>query len=871
MSTVEQQADVLREIRLLQASSGRVEQRLTDARNENRTKDGPGEEVLDFIVGRLDADPKELPTRRNDLRDSMLYGMRKPRKDQGGDPAGHSSPTAIRLPHDREVDLQHQFLAKLQYRGMDGRQARIAQAHTNTLRWIFEPPPGEKTWANFREWLESDSSLYWITGKAGSGKSTLMKFICHEAEEPGETSSCHSIPSTQTAPSPCHDILRKWSGNRPLITPSFYFWASGTPMEASKSGLYISLLHQILQVVPGIIPQIAPLVWEQICLFDVGMTEIPEDELHSMTLCAIAQAQETHSMCLFVDGLDEFSGPQEELVELVRKISFFPNVKMCVSSRPWNVFQDAFEAEPNLKLENFNYKDMKTYITKSFDGEAGFSRLLRREPEYGGRLIDSIVTKSNGVFLWVTLVVRSLLSGMQNDDRVVDFEKRLSLLPADLEGLFDTILNSWDPEYFEHAAQYFALMDAYGSGSPPALLFSFADEADTDTCVKKAIGLEPGGVSKENIDLRLEAVRRRVNSRCKGLLEVSPEFGHPQGYVFNESVHYLHRSVKDYIKGSDVHDRIRVATKAFDCHLRLCSATIAFLKTGNLQAGLLSGTKEDGYNGILKPYVDLCFGAAKAVKGENVSQMIALLDNLDEAIRSSVDDYSDLYAAVASNDFNIDVPYRFGSTLLSVAVSKHVVEYVKANSPPRALVKLRESDISGVFLRHKLRNISRLRRLAAKLFDINEAGSVSVDGMVWWPLLQNANASNPPNLAIITCLLEMGADVNFSLWPDQVTVWQQLLSNMISSCALKSFYFGPKRYWEDWLPVLKLFIDHGANVKAKTFKTAVDEAERAGSIFGAKQLERTIRCVQKEDYDAARNHFMSEIQSQKESVEAEEG
>jgi hypothetical protein len=55
----------------------------------------------------------------------------------------------------------------------------IANPYTKTLEWIYrDPVPGTKPWANFAERLDgrSESSLYWIIGKAGSGVSALMKF-----------------------------------------------------------------------------------------------------------------------------------------------------------------------------------------------------------------------------------------------------------------------------------------------------------------------------------------------------------------------------------------------------------------------------------------------------------------------------------------------------------------------------------------------------------------------------------------------------------------------------------------------------------------------------------------------------------------------
>lgn len=58
------------------------------------------------------------------------------------------------------IDIQWRFATALPNRG-----------------WIFYAPSQGANWTDFKEWIESDSPLYWITGKAGAGKSTLMKFI----------------------------------------------------------------------------------------------------------------------------------------------------------------------------------------------------------------------------------------------------------------------------------------------------------------------------------------------------------------------------------------------------------------------------------------------------------------------------------------------------------------------------------------------------------------------------------------------------------------------------------------------------------------------------------------------------------------------
>lgn len=51
--------------------------------------------------------------------------------------------------------------------------------------------------------------------------------------------------------------------------------------------------------------------------------------------------------CFFIDGLDEFKGATQDLVGLVRALTSYSDVKICVSSRPWAAFKHAFGEETN--------------------------------------------------------------------------------------------------------------------------------------------------------------------------------------------------------------------------------------------------------------------------------------------------------------------------------------------------------------------------------------------------------------------------------------------------------------------------------------------------------------------------------------------
>lgn len=132
-------------------------------------------------------------------------------------------------------------------------------------------------------------------------------------------------------------------------------------------------------------------------------------------------------------------------------------MKVCVSSRPWPVFEDAYETQPSLVMENIIYTDIKLYITAKFETNPAFVDMKEVHGDYCNNLIEDMTSKASGVFLWVVLTVKSLLEGFSNGDRIRDIRERLTTTPPDLEGLFRKILDSLEPRYFEHASQIFRI------------------------------------------------------------------------------------------------------------------------------------------------------------------------------------------------------------------------------------------------------------------------------------------------------------------------------------------------------------------------------------------------------------------------------
>ena len=695
--------------------------------------------------------------------------------------------SALALSRYRLQQLQKIFLSRLDYRGMQDRAERIAKAHEATFQWIFADNSDQTDrWTIFRHWLESDSTLYWITGKPGSGKSTLMKYISQAADADGKRSEPY-----------CVRYLKRWAGDRRLVVASFFFWSSGIPVQMSQQGLLLTLCYQILSQVPQLIPAVSPKRWESLCLFNKDLGVFTAQELLGLLRECAREISKNMRLCLFVDGLDEFEGRPTQLVDLLQSLVEEFKIKICVSSRPWVIFEDSFRQKPSLMLQNLTRADIRNYIIARMLANAGYKQLQIREHAYSEGLIDSIVSKASGVFLWINLVVSSLLAGMEYGDRISDLQKRLDLLPPDLEDLYDKILRSLDPFYLEHAAQFFQLVEA--SWRPLSLLhLSFADEEDSDF----ALQLEIKPMQQAELLLRADTMRRRLNSRCKGFLEVG--YCDHDGNSGFDTVQYLHRSVKDYIQSPAARTTLDSAVnKAFDPQLCLLKASLAHLKIVDTYR---VESVESGIRCLRAWYVETesIFAYARSVLPQNTNESIVLLDDLDKTMMSLFQDpilglpvdgalKNPFPPKMTKRDW-YNIPRLIEGEMkqisfLALAVQHGLVQYVNAKVPKGGVVPDRHG-------RHQ----SLLVTAVASFDDVLE---------IPMPCQPCADAK----VRVLACLLHKGADPNYAVIGSGAgnvsTIWGLTIRSMLEN-------HDGSQLKPSWCEVAELMIKYGASVKENT-------------------------------------------------------
>lgn len=451
------------------------------------------------------------------------------------------------------------ILSALFFDATQNREDAIPNACKGTFEWIFQQPQSEnRQWTSFSDWLreDSDQRIYWITGKAGAGKSTLMKFICHHQAT--------------------RDLCYEWAGNERLLHARFYSCDSSNSLQSSQEGLLRSLLYQVLRQDQHFAARAFPDQWEMFSLLGSQPDSPMTVPYLQQGLERVIKSSPDSRFAFFVDGLDEFRGDPNALAAFFQKLTLSTNIKVCLSARPWTNFKKSYGFGPNLRLEELNYPDIVQFTQSSLEKSTDFTHFCKQSPKQAQALVEATAEKASGGFVWVELMLRLLLQGLQDGERLSDLRRRLDNAPSDLEQMFQKMLDSIEPQRAEHASQIFQMVRA--ARAPISLLcLSFAGEDDPHLPYEQPV--EP--LIEEQEEARADQMRRRLNSHCKGLLVATPRNSDPQA-----TVDYLHRTVRDYLhRGSVWHhltSHSNPSSSPFDPHLALAHGFLLVLKTARL-------------------------------------------------------------------------------------------------------------------------------------------------------------------------------------------------------------------------------------------------------------------------------------------------
>jgi hypothetical protein len=493
--------------------------------------------------------------------------------------------------------------------GDDGHEESSSDSSSSSSpsRWSLDIEAMElraHTRSTFQGWLKNGKNLFHISGKAGSGKSTLMKLI---------------VADQRT-----YKFLDDWSGEKGLISGQFFFWRGGSDLQRSRQGLYRSLLFEILKQCPNLIRDVFP---ETHMAFEKKSRENSIDNLffrpeHIETAfrkLVSSSPSFGYRICLFIDGLDEYgddnvdSYEYEKLAKSLATWAENDDIKILATSRPHREFLDAFPENLRINLHEVNAHDIQLFSRHMFETDDQFELVKSLYID----LVQEIVESSAGVFLWARLVVRSLIVSIHRRDPVDSLQAQLKVAPKDLNNLYEHFFDSITKADQERAFKMLLLVAHHPMDHFNAISLSWLDYLD-DPSFPMVYNMQP--YTDEEIQSKHETVRRQIAGLTHGLLEMTTFF---EALFFSRSIQFFHRTARDFVLENAHLQKFHAESRGLtspDTYFRLDIAELWFSRPGALKVVMFSQGWENHYQTVASdPRLLLALAKARAYHNSDSS------------------------------------------------------------------------------------------------------------------------------------------------------------------------------------------------------------------------------------------------------------
>lgn len=367
------------------------------------------------------------------------------------------------------------------------------------------------------------------------------------------------------------DLLDTWAQGKAVIRAEHFFWIMGDPVQKSREGLLRHFLHSALSSLPSGAEGLE--MSKHVC----GPKRLSNSqrawayaELYDM-LVRLASSPNVKFVFL-IDALDECE-PQDRLGELageVVKISQLPNVKLCVSCRPWSPFVRSFQQARILHLDKLTYHDMELYVSNRLADAGAENDVCEEfrnsdEESKAARFAADVASASEGVFLWTELVVKALTSELCKGGGFGRLEKTLLDFPVGLDEYFqELIFNRITKTRQNSSDTAAALMLALKIAEDPVHAvrrIPYPDSFINFWLLRSGylklgfswIDHEDKWMFPEDARRMVRQTRDFLEETCKELLLLVERFKYPgEQSELSWDVQFLHRTVSDFLRDDRV-------------------------------------------------------------------------------------------------------------------------------------------------------------------------------------------------------------------------------------------------------------------------------------------------------------------------------
>ncbi|KAI2627118.1 hypothetical protein GGS21DRAFT_528674 [Xylaria nigripes] len=458
------------------------------------------------------------------------------------------------------------------------RESRVDKAYGQTCEWILSPKVSP-----FKDFLSSQDPVLWISGKAGSGKSTLMK---------------HAWRSEDMR----RELQKGWASGGELIMARFFMFEGGNRIQKTYEGFLRSTLYQILSARRDLIRIAFPSFID--CPWPPPVQFTSTTNLNQAFYALFSHMSEKLRLVVFIDGIDEYrimerkdhyepgdievlydkeegdeswgrskwrTDSHVEVAKLVQSMANKDIVKFIVSSRELPVFEEAFLDFPRIRMQEHTEKAIAEYIAGRLEDEApGLPDTVN--------LCKELAQKSQGDILWARLALDMVVDGSLRTLR-----STLNSLPTKLggtEGLYMRMIENLKPEDQNDSCRIFHLV--LRAQQPPSIItLAFADQGYLDPYRNELKVAQDTArpFTKALLQQLTDQMQRRLQVCCVSLLEAESKAA-PDTVETARRVVFNHQTTKEWVARRDIWQRLPSVHQVDDIDLdcSLLSGCVRHLK-----------------------------------------------------------------------------------------------------------------------------------------------------------------------------------------------------------------------------------------------------------------------------------------------------